>query len=293
MNKKSKILPYIAAGVTVVLWASAFPAVRYSFDYYSPEVVMVFRFLVASAVLIGYCLIKKVPLPKKADIPLFMLSGFLGFFIYMWAFNVGTALVLSGISSFVIATVPVFTLFLSIIFLKEKTDLLIWLGVGVSLIGMIIIGATQVTEMQLNLGIWILLLAALCASGFMIIQRRLLERYTTIQATAYSMIFGTACMCVFLPRLISEFSLDYVAANVVVVYLGVFPAALAYFCFVYALSRAEKTIYVASFLYLIPFVASLLAFWWLGERMPIIAFVGGLVIIAGMVIINISKNKKS
>jgi len=291
MNKKSRILPYVTAGMTIFLWASSFPAVRYSLLYYSPEAVMVFRFLVASAVLALYCWIKKVPLPKKADVPLFIWSGFTGFFVYMWAFNAGTALVLSGISSFIISTVPIFTLLLSIIFLKEKANLSIWLGVGISLIGIAIIGVTQITEMRMNIGIWLLLVASISASVYVIIQRRILQKYTTIQATAYSIFFGTAFMCIFLPKFISEFSLTYMSANIIVVYLGVFPAALAYFFFGYALSKAEKTIYVTNFLYLIPFVSSILAFWWLGEEMPMLAFLGGIVAIAGMIIANSSKNK--
>jgi len=291
MDKNSKVLPYISAFMTVLIWASAFPAIRYALMYYSPEALMVFRFLVASVVLVVYCLIKKVPLPKKVDLPLFIWSGFTGFFIYMWAFNAGTALVLSGISSFIIATVPMFTLFLSIIFLKEKANLPIWLGVGVSLIGIGIIGVTQVMEMRVNIGVWLLLLASICASVYLIIQRRILQKYSTIQATAYSMIIGTAFMCIFLPKFISEFSFEYMTTNIIVVYLGVFPAALAYFFFGYALSKAEKTIYVTSFLYLVPFVTSLLAFWWLGEEMPMLAYLGGIVAIAGMVIANSSKNK--
>lgn len=292
MDKTSKVTPYITAGITVLLWASAFPAIRYSLLYYSPETVMLFRFLVASVVLLGYCAIKKVQLPKKEDLPLFMWSGITGFFIYMWAMNAGTAQVVSGISSFIIATVPLFTLILSIVFLKEKSNWSIWIGVGVSLLGIIIIAATQVTEMQVNIGIWLLLIASVSASVYLILQRRLLEKYTTIQATTYSMAFGTAFMCIFVPRLVSEFSFEYVTTNVIIVYLGVFPAALAYFFFGYALSKAEKTIYVTSLLYLVPFVTSLLAFWWLGEQVPLVAFGGGFVIIFGMVIINVFKSKK-
>ena len=288
---RTKFMPYIAAAGTVLFWSSAFPGVKYSLEYYSPESLMLFRFLIASALLLGYCGIKKVPLPHKKDLPMFMLSGFMGLFLYMWAFNTGTGLVLSGISGFIIASAPVFTLILSIIFLKEKTGLLVWTGVLVSFVGIIIIGATQVTEMQLNAGMWLLLSAAVFTSFFNIIQKHILKKYTAMQATTYSVAFGTLFMCIFLPNLISEFPDAPVQANLVVIYLGIFPAALAYFLWGYALAKVEKTVYVTSFLYLTPFLASVMAFFWLGERIPALAFLGGLVVVVGMVITNAFRYK--
>ena len=281
-----KIIPYLAAGGTVLLWASAFPTVRYSLNYYSPEALMILRFLIASAVLITYCLIKKVPLPQKKDLPMFVSAGFIGLFLYMWAFNTGAGMVLSGISGFIIASSPVFTLLLSIMFLKEKAGWLIWIGVLISFCGIVIIGSTQVADMQLNFGVLLLLGASIFTSIYNIMQKRILRDYTAMQATTYSIIFGTFFMCIFLPDLIREFPYAPMRANVAVIYLGVFPAALAYFLWGYALSKVEKTVYATSFLYLTPFLASIMAFLWLGERMPPLAFLGGAVVIAGMVLLN-------
>jgi len=286
-----KIITYIAAGSAVLFWSSSFPAVKYSLAYYSPESLMVLRFLVASALLLGYCGVKRVPMPDKKDLPLFILSGFVGLFLYMWAFNTGTGMVLSGISGFIIASAPVFTLLMSIVFLREKSGLLVWVGVFISFVGIVIIGATQVTEMQLNTGIGLLLSAAVFTSAYNVIQKRILKKYTAMQATAYSVAFGTLFMCIFLPNLVREFPYAPVQANIVIVYLGVFPAALAYFLWGYALSKAEKTIYITSFLYLSPFLASVMAFFWLGERMSALAFFGGIIVVMGMVITKFSNSE--
>ena len=283
-----KIIPYIAACGTVLFWASSFPAVRYSLEYYSPESLMVFRFLIASAVLLSYCVVKKIPVPAKQDLPLFALSGFVGLFLYMWAFNTGAGMILSGISGFIIASSPVFTLLMSIVFLKEKAGMLVWTGVLISFIGIAIIGATQISEMELNPGIWLLLSAAIFTSAYNIMQRRILRKYTAMQATTYSVSFGTLFMCIFFPGFINEFPAVPMRVNIVIVYLGIFPAAIAYFLWGYALSKAEKTIYAANFLYLVPFLASVMAFMWLGERMPALAFVGGTAVVIGMTITRIS-----
>jgi drug/metabolite transporter (DMT)-like permease len=279
-----KILPYLAAGGTVLFWSSAFPAVKYSLEYYSPEALMLFRFSLASVLLLAYCAIKKVPLPERRDLPMFVACGFVGLFVYMWAFNTGTDMVTSGISGFIIASAPVFTLILSIIFLKEGAGVLIWIGVLVSFLGIVIIAFTQVTDFQINFGVWLLLCAAVAAAVFINIQKHLLKKYNVMQITAYPIVLGTLFMCVFMPNLIRELPQAPMSANMVVAYLGLFPAAIAYFLWGYALNKAEKTVYVTSFLYLSPFLTIVMAYFWLGETIPPLAFVGGVVVIAGMVI---------
>jgi len=290
LNKK--IIPYLAAFGTVLLWSSAFPAVRYTLVYFSPEGLMSFRFIIAAIVLIIYVIVKKIPFPKTKDLPFFLLSSFMGLFVYMWAFNTGSVHVVSGVSGFIIASSPVFTLILSIIFLKEKAGFKCWLGVILSFCGIIIIAISQVTDLELNIGIWLLVLAAVSTSVFNITQKKILKSYTTIEATAYTIIFGAAQMLIFAPNIITEAPAASVSSIFVVVYLGIFPAALAYFLWNFALKRTEKTVHVTSVLYLSPFLASLIAFIWLGEVIPALAFVGGIIVIIGMVITNISRNKK-
>ena len=252
---------------------------------------MLFRFAIAAVVLLGYCAWNKIPPPEKRDLPLFIAAGFVGLFLYMWAFITGTSFVPAGISSFIIATAPIFTLILSIVFLKEKAGFLIWLGVLVSFAGIAIISFEQAGGMQFNIGILLLLAASIFTSLFTIIQKRLLIKYTAIQCSAYTVGIAALLMCVFLPILLREFPHAPLSANLVVIYLGLFPAAAAYFFWSLALLKAEKTIHVTSFLYLIPFLASVLAFFWLGEEISALALLGGAIIITGMVITNFIQGK--
>jgi len=291
LGSRSKTLSFIAAGIVAFFWASSFPAVRYAVQYYSPEAIMLARFLIASVLLLGYCALKKLPPPAKRDLPLFLAAGLLGLFVYMWAFITGTRFVSAGISSFIISSAPIFTLILSIVFLKEKAGFLIWIGVLISFAGLAMISFAQSGEVQLNIGIPLLLLASVSTSIFTIIQRRLLLTYTALQSSAYSFGFATLCMCIFFPILVREFPSAPISANLIIVYLGVFPAAIAYFLWSFALSKAEKTIHVTSFMYIIPFLASILAFLWLGEEISVAALLGGVIITAGMIITNFIQKK--
>ena len=148
---------------------------------------------------------------------------------------------------------------------------------------------SQVVDYVFNFGIILLLLAAITTSGHNVIQRKLLKKYTALEATTYSVIVATIFMFVFFPGFIREFQYSTLTVNLIVAYLGVFPAALAYLLWGFALSTAKKTSNVVIFLYLVPFVAIILGYFWLGEVLSIWSILGGVIIIAGMVLASTNK----
>jgi len=145
---------------------------------------------------------------------------------------------------------------------------------------------SQVTEFSFNIGVLLMLGSAIATSGHNIFQRNFLRTYSALESTTYTVIVATVFMLVFLPGAIREFPGAPLDVNLVVIYLGVFPAALGYLSWGFALSKADKTTHVTVFLYLVPFIASLIAYLWLGETFTLMSFLGGIVIISGMVLSN-------
>jgi len=278
---------YAAAMTTVLLWGSAFPAIRYSLHVYSPEALMLLRFLFASITLAVIGAVKKIRMPKKRDLPMFAMGGFVGVFLYMLLSKNGAVHIEAGIGSFIVASSPVFVLVLSTLLLREKVKRACWIGVAVSFGGLVIVMLSQTSGLVPDIGVLLFLLATLSASLHSIIQRKITRTYTAIEATTYSIVFATLFMLIYSPALIREIPNSSLSANFVVAYLGVFPAALAYLSWGWALSKAKKTTYVTVFVYLVPLVSSVLAYFWLGETLSFMAILGGVLIIVGMVITNI------
>ncbi|MCL2857627.1 MAG: DMT family transporter [Oscillospiraceae bacterium] len=277
--------------ITVLLWGSAFPAIRYTLRVYSPEALMLFRFLLASITLIAIGAAKKIRLPKPKDLPMFALGGFVGVFLYMLFSKNGAVYTEAGIGSFIVSSSPVFVLVLATLLLREKVRRACWVGVIVSFVGLVVIMLSQATGLVPDIGVLFFLLATIATSLHSIIQRKLTRSYTAIEATTYSIIFATLFMLIYSPALIREIPGTSLSTNLLAAYLGIFPAAIAYLSWGWAIAKAEKTAYVTVFIYLIPLIASALAYFWLGETLSLLALLGGAVVIAGMVITNVTNKK--
>ena len=283
IRESKQALSYMAAMATVLIWAAGFPATRYLLQHYSPGVIMLQRYSLAAATMVGIGIIKKIRLPEIKDIPSFALFGVCGIFLYNFFFNTGTVHVVAGVSSFIVASAPVFVLITARLVLKETVKSACWVGVLLSFCGLVVVALSQMIGYSLNIGIFLLIGAAAASSVLSVAQRKLVRKYTVIEATTYGFLFAVMCMMVYMPNLVRELPRATLTTNLIVVFMGIFHAVVAYLTWGYALSKAEKTTHVTVFLYLVPFLASAIGYIWLGETFSLWALLGGVIVIAGMI----------
>lgn len=270
---------------TIVFWALAFVFTRLALQYFDVYTLSFLRYLSASLTLLVIIYFMKINKPKKEDFVTYLFSGGIGFFIYVILFTKGTGMVSSATGSIVIAMVPIFTALLASFFYNEKLKTYQWCAIGIEFIGIVVLTLMNGT-FSVNEGILWLLVAALCLASYNILQRKLTKTYSALEASTYSIFVGTVFLCVFLPSSI-EPTIHAPAEQIIyVLILGIFSSALAYIAWAKAISLAEKTTYVTNYMFVTPFLTTILGFVMMGEVPDKSTILGGIIILSGLFLFN-------
>jgi drug/metabolite transporter (DMT)-like permease len=155
----------------------------------------------------------------------------------------------------------------------------------VSFVGAALISLGEGEGLRLDPRALPIVLAAVSSSIYFVFQKPYLERYGALAFTTYAVWAGSLLALPFLPGLISQVPSAPLGTTLAMVYLGVFPTAIAYVTYAYAFSRMAASRAV-SFLYLIPVLAYLIAWLWLGMVPTLLSVVGSVVTLAGVLIVN-------
>jgi drug/metabolite transporter (DMT)-like permease len=290
MQQKSPIETRVllALLLTVLTWGSAFAAIKKSLEAYGPGELALLRLIFGSASLTVYGLCCRMRLPAMRDLPGIFLLGFVGFGFYYSALNFGEVKVMSGVASLLIATTPIFAALLAMFILREKMGAVGWTGVVIAFTGVALIVAGQQHSLKIGSGAIDILVAAISAAFYFVLQRSFLKRYSALELTTYSMWAGTLMTLIFLPKLIHECRTASWQMTATVAYLGVFPAALGYVLWNYALARLPVS-RVSSFLYLVPVVGLTIGSIWLHEVPARLSLFGAPIAVLGVYLVNARK----
>jgi drug/metabolite transporter (DMT)-like permease len=281
-------LGLLAALATVVLWASAYPAIRIGLKGFDPFSLAALRYVVAGAVMFAWLLFTRPSLPRWSDCAQLALCAFIGITAYNLLLNAGQQSTSAAAASFIINTAPIMTSLMAVGFLHERFSALSWLGSLIGFIGVGLVASGQPGGLSFGGGSMLVFLAALCHALYFILQRPLLARIGVKHCAPMLVVLGAIFLLPWFPRAMSQWGAAPTEAIWAVVFLGIFPAAAGFFTWSYAQAHYGAA-RAANFLYLVPAVAATISYFVNSEVPSATTLLGGGIAIAGVVLVNAFK----
>lgn len=289
--QKKRVVAYSL--FTIFLWASAYPLTKIAQTHFTPIPISFIRSFIAGFFMLAIGRMHGMQLPKKKHILLFLASGALGYVIYTVAMNIGLMTLPSATCSLLVATSPIMTAIIASKVYNEKINLVSWIAIFIAFAGVAILllwdsgGQFTIDAAML----WMLLSAASWA-GYNIMTRKLVALgYTSAQITCFSMIAAAFWLCFWSA---DGFRETYTAEWIhilALLYLAIISNALGCILWGKAMAYAEKTSEVANFMFLSPLLSALMSFILLREVPGMGTFIGGAVIIGGLLLFNLKGQK--
>lgn len=281
----SSVGPLIAVAATLVLWASAFVAIRHLVEPFDPGALSLGRLVVGTLCLGAVAAMTRSWVrPTRADWVRLVVIGLLWFGFYNVALNAGERLVDAGTAALLIQVSPVLVAVMAALFLGERFTR--WLAAGLALafsgVALISLGAEGDAAFD-PVGVLLVLAAALAYAVSAILQKPLMARLPAVQVTWLSCTIGTLACLPWAGTLWREVGAASTSEVAWVVYLGIFPTAIAFTTFAYALTHmSASSLSVTT--YLVPPITIIMSLLFLGETPATLAYVGGLVALVGVAV---------
>ena len=281
----------IAAGITVVLWASAFVGIRDIADTFSPGSIALGRLAVAVLALAPLLLRQGWQPISRRNAVLIVASGLLWYALYFVVLNEAERHVDAGTASMLVNTGPIFVGLFAGLFLGEALPRRLLLGLAVAFGGAAVVGiatSNGASGSALSTeGIVLCLVAAVSYAAGVTLQKPASASVPALQLTWLACLTAMIATLPFAPQLLGELGAAPLPKLGWLVYLGLAPTALGFTTWAYALRRTPAG-RLGVTTYLIPPVVIVMAWLLLGEVPPLLAIIGGAICVAGVIIVRTS-----
>lgn len=276
--------------MVVKLVLQEFPPMSLAFLRFSFASLLIAPFFLAET--------KKVKI-KKEDLPKFIAIGIFAITLNITFFFEGIKRTTAINASILTLIIPMLSVLLGWLFLKEKIYLVNLLGIAMGFLGaLVIIGIPQLiggsASSQILLGNILIILASTSWVFGAIISKQILSKYPSLVVTALAFLVGI--LTFFLPASLEYFKNPAWISQVTVLgilglsFMTLLSSISAYFLFEWGLAKTSVAI-ADLFQYIEPFIATVLAILILGERISTTFLIGAILIAIGVYLGTLAKER--
>lgn len=288
-------LPGAAAATTLLLWASAFVAIRHLGETVTPGALSLGRLVVAAAAL-GLLLAlrsRRTPGSPPRRGPrwpvgrqwwLMLVCGASWFGVYNLALNESERRIDAGTAAMLVQVGPLLVAVLAVMFLGEVFSRWVLAGVLVGLSGIVVIGTAMTEGSGGDLtGVLLGVLAAATYAIGVVTQKPLVRTLPAMEVTWLACLVGALVCLPWAGDLVEVVRTADAGTLWLLGYLGLFPTALAFTTWAFALHHFDAS-RLSILTFLVPVLTVVIAWAMLGETPPVAAYLGGALCVAGVLL---------
>lgn len=279
---------HLALAVVAVLFSANYIVAKFALQHLNPFAFSWLRVLGSSVALQSLLAARRQqPFLPKGSLPAMAAYSLLGVVANQLLFITGLSMTTAHEAAILITTIPIATLLGAIFLRTERASARQLLGIAIAAGGALLLllpkasGAHGATNRLL--GDILIIINCACYGLYLVVSRDVMRRYSPLRVIAQIFSIGTLLMFPFcVPGLLqTEWSSVPTSAWVALLAVIAGPTVGAYLLNGWALVRASSTA-VAAYTYVQPFLATLLAWLLLGERLTGIVFVAATLIMSGV-----------
>lgn len=286
----SKAYRYLLILLAIIFWGTSFVATKTVLYEIKPVTIIILRLILASILLSVIALSTKrvFSINLKSHGWIFILALIAVF--HLWIQVTGLQYTTASNTGWIIGTAPVFMALLGFVFYKEKITLFQFAGILVAIAGLVLlIGKGDITNISLieNKGDLLVLYSAFTWGVYSMVNKKISLSYSPLMTILY--------LFLMMALIIIPFNLDSQTIDSVInlsligwisiLFLGFLCSGVAYVIWAQALRDMESA-KVGAFLYFEPLVTVFAAWLFLSEEITLLMIFSGLLITAGVFLVN-------
>lgn len=280
---------HIMALVTSIIWSTTFVSTKTLLNHgLTPENIFLYRFLLAYVGILAFAP-KKLFADSLKDEFLLFLAGLTGGSLYFITENTALQYTYASNVSILISVTPLFTMAISALVFKHKLRKSMFFGSLIALAGVTLVVLNgNATFKTSPIGDILVLVAAICWASYCVVTKYLGSRhYPTLFITRKVFFYGVASMALYFPFSGCHLDIHLLADPVVcsnILFLGIVASLICFAVF----NRVVEVIgpdKASNYIYLSPLGTITTAVIFLNEPVTLMAVVGAIITIVGVIIV--------
>jgi drug/metabolite transporter (DMT)-like permease len=283
------------------MWATQVPVIRLIGDIYGPITVAFIPMIISTIIFLPVLWIENKRRGVKMkwrwkDIKYFMLPGLVGVFLMQYLYTLGSKMTLAANAGIITLTIPVIVAIFASILLKEKLNIIRVLSFILAIGGVIMTSVSDISGANFKQGGYLygnlIFLFACCCCGFYNTYCKLLveKKFTEIEILVYGSIIGSIASIPLLiwvePFHFGQFIHSGKVALFGILELSLIVYGISMLLFFYILKRMDVTQAILG-TYLLPFFIALMGILLLSEKITLLMFIGGILILISTLMVTI------